>query len=89
MVKDRDIQIKTLDRLRKWERWRESRETVIGRLWSIFTRRVPLPETEELVSLAKYYYPMRADVALYVCDFGENYFDKKKVPLGEIDSCKY
>jgi hypothetical protein len=80
----------TLKRLRKWSE-RKNTQTIflsrLGRLGNLFARRAPLPKHEELVSLAKHYFPLRADVKLYVCDFGENKFNKEEVPLGMIDSC--
>jgi hypothetical protein len=88
-IKERDVQIETLERLRKWEKRREKRATLTGRIASLFTPRLPLPKTEELISLARYYYPLRADVIVYVCDFLENDFNKMEVPLGKIDECKF
>jgi hypothetical protein len=78
----------TLDRLRKWSQWKEAQNTILGRLGSLFRSRPRIPKHEELVSLAKHYFPLRAEVKIYVCDFGENYFEKQEVPLGEIDNCR-
>lgn len=46
------------------------------------------PDPAALVEMAKYYYPPRGDLKVYICDFGKDRFSKKDVPLGKIDEGK-
>jgi hypothetical protein len=77
----------TLSKLRAWSKWKAKENTIFGWLGWLFRSPPALPDHEELVNLAKHYFPLRADVIVHVCDFGENYFHKEEVPLGEIDNC--
>ncbi|KAL8945436.1 MAG: hypothetical protein Q9211_000039 [Gyalolechia sp. 1 TL-2023] len=48
-------------------------------------RRPPLPAKEELVSLAQYYYPARADVKVQVCDFGVGRAERTEITIGQVE----
>ena len=48
-------------------------------------RESPLPDTEELKSLAIHYYPPRAELKCHVCDFGPGRAERKEVELGQIE----
>ncbi|KAL9629688.1 MAG: hypothetical protein Q9164_006768, partial [Protoblastenia rupestris] len=48
-------------------------------------RQSPLPHVEELKSLARHYYPPRAEVKCHICDFGEGKAEHKIVNLGQLE----
>ena len=48
-------------------------------------REAPLPHVEELKSLARHYYPPRAELKCHVCDFGEGKAEHKIIDLGQIE----
>jgi hypothetical protein len=85
----RDIHIATLDQLRKWAEWKKNEKNVIGRLQHAFRFRPKPPLKEDIIKMAKHYYPMRADVILNVCDFGKTSFKRTKVRFAEIEDCMY
>jgi len=45
----------------------------------------PLPDTEELKSLARHYYPPRSEIKCHVCDFGDGRAEHKEVDLGQLE----
>ena len=49
-------------------------------------RRTPLPHVEELKSLARHYYPPRAELKCHVCDFGEGRAEHTVVDLGQLEN---
>ncbi|KAH0565257.1 hypothetical protein GP486_001354 [Trichoglossum hirsutum] len=51
-----------------------------------FFRRPPLPRDQELISLARHFFPPRMELRVHVCDFGDNRFDHFEIPLGRIES---
>ncbi|KAL9125665.1 MAG: hypothetical protein Q9217_005160 [Psora testacea] len=54
--------------------------------WAISRfQRTPLPQAEELESLARHYYPPRAELKCHVCDFGEGRAEHKVVDLGQLE----
>lgn len=80
----------TMAKLRKWADWKSEADGLRGFI-STYIKHGPqpsLPNHENTISLAKYYYPNRGDLAVYVCDFGEGRFEKKEITLGDIDDCK-
>lgn len=81
----------TLDELRKWkqqgERSRSFRKSIKDTLQ--FRPRPHLPSHQDIIDMAKYYYPLRADVKVFVCDFGLNRFEKTEVPLGSVSKYFY
>lgn len=81
----------TLEELRAWRRRAQRGETVDGLLKNAldFQSRARLPAQGDLLSMAKYYYPLRADVRVFVCDFGDNRFEKAEVPLRMIGDCMF
>ncbi|KAI4248411.1 MAG: hypothetical protein L6R40_000970 [Gallowayella cf. fulva] len=48
-------------------------------------RRPDLPSTDELVGLARHYYPARADLKVQVCDFGLGRAERNEICLGQIE----
>ncbi|KAL8866196.1 MAG: hypothetical protein Q9174_006444, partial [Haloplaca sp. 1 TL-2023] len=48
-------------------------------------RRPPLPPKDDLVSLARHYYPARADLKVQVCDFGLGRAERTEITLGQIE----
>ena len=73
-------------RLVKWAN--TENKTWTERLLSFFIPRfkqAPLPDNEELKSLARHYYPPRAELKCHVCDFGEGKAHHEIVDLGKIE----
>jgi hypothetical protein len=77
----------TLRKLRIWAASKNKR-SVAQYFESFFTKKVDLPSQKEVVGLAKYHYPLRGNVSVYICDFGDDRFEEKEIKLGEIESCK-
>lgn len=77
----------TLQALRAWVAAKEKTLGVKGFLKKFLRLdHVPrLPHLAEIVDMAKYYYPPRGDVKVYICDFGKDRFSKQEVPLGRVD----
>ncbi|KAI4252371.1 MAG: hypothetical protein L6R42_007993, partial [Xanthoria sp. 1 TBL-2021] len=48
-------------------------------------RRPDLPSKEELIGLARHYYPARADLKVQVCDFGLGRAERNEITLGQIE----
>lgn len=48
-------------------------------------RRPPLPPKDELVGLARHYYPARADLKVQVCDFGLGRAERTEITLGQVE----
>ena len=48
-------------------------------------KRPPLPKHEELIQLAKHYYPPRGELKVHVCDFGEGRAEHAEITLGEVE----
>ncbi|KAI4125314.1 MAG: hypothetical protein LQ338_004328 [Usnochroma carphineum] len=48
-------------------------------------RRPPLPHRDELLGLARHYYPARADLKVQVCDFGLDRAERNEISLGQIE----
>ncbi|KAL8969187.1 MAG: hypothetical protein Q9183_002111 [Haloplaca sp. 2 TL-2023] len=48
-------------------------------------RRPPLPPKDDLVGLARHYYPARADLKVQVCDFGLGRAERTETTLGQIE----
>ncbi|KAL8887912.1 MAG: hypothetical protein Q9192_006256 [Flavoplaca navasiana] len=49
------------------------------------SRRPDLPSKEELIGLARHYYPARADLKVQVCDFGLGRAERNEITLGQIE----
>jgi hypothetical protein len=84
---ERENHDKTLNQLRLWNASKKKRTTVAGFLAGLFQPMPSLPSQKEIVDLAKYHYPLRGNIPVYICDFGDNQFDKKEITIGEIQSC--
>ncbi|KAL8675232.1 MAG: hypothetical protein Q9168_000352 [Polycauliona sp. 1 TL-2023] len=48
-------------------------------------RRPDLPSKEELLGLARHYYPARADLKVQVCDFGLGRAERTEITLGQVE----
>ncbi|KAL8705938.1 MAG: hypothetical protein Q9201_000993 [Fulgogasparrea decipioides] len=48
-------------------------------------RRPPLPPKDDLIGLARHYYPARADLKVQVCDFGLGRAERTEITLGQIE----
>ncbi|KAL9584463.1 MAG: hypothetical protein Q9212_002102 [Teloschistes hypoglaucus] len=48
-------------------------------------RRPPLPPKEDLLGLARHYYPARADLKVQVCDFGLGRAERHEIALGQVE----
>ncbi|KAL8772056.1 MAG: hypothetical protein Q9209_002722 [Squamulea sp. 1 TL-2023] len=48
-------------------------------------RRPTLPSKDELIGLARHYYPARADLKVQVCDFGLGRAERTEITLGQIE----
>jgi hypothetical protein len=76
--------------LLKLIRWADA-DVQTGKDWILyalrFFRRPPLPKDQELISLARHFYPPRMELKVHVCDFGDNRFNHSEISLGEIERC--
>ncbi|KAL8853448.1 MAG: hypothetical protein Q9221_001765 [Calogaya cf. arnoldii] len=48
-------------------------------------RRPDLPSKDELIQLARHYYPARADLKVQICDFGLGRAERNEITLGQIE----
>jgi hypothetical protein len=80
----------TLNQLREWVDAKSTPTTINGILAKALNLFLgpSLPIHDRLVGLAKYHYPLRRDVKLYVCDFGDGQFQKREVFFANIDEGK-
>lgn len=81
----------TVKELREWRRKVDRSDSFRGMLKHHF-RIIPhanLPSKGDILSMAKYYYPLRKEIKIYVCDFGADRFQKIDVPLGQIEEHLY
>jgi len=80
----------TLNLLRDWVASKKAAKTLRGALKQIFTLKGPvhLPLHDDMIQLARYHYPLRCELMVYVCDFGEGRFEKKEVKFCDIDTGK-
>lgn len=76
-----------LNELRNWRASLNKPNTFWGYVRRTFEigHHVHLPHQQDLVDMAKYYYPIRSEVKVHICDFGLNRFEKHEVPLGRIE----
>lgn len=74
-----------LEQLRGWRRRQRARKTIKGWLKSSLEHKWQLPRHDELVAMVHYYYPSRADVKIYICDFGADRFKKRVIRMGDLD----
>lgn len=82
----------TLKRLQTWYQWDETRRSspMEYMLSNVGIRRRPAcPDEQELLSLALYYFPPRAELKAIVCDFGDGKFHRFERSLGGIEASKY
>ena len=73
-------------RLKKWadKKSRPPKDVLLGLLFETY-QQPPLPEHEELVRLAKHYYPPRGELKVHVCDFGEGRAEHSEITLGDVE----
>ena len=74
------------ERLRKWAdtRTRTAMDSIRGLFWEQY-RPEPLPSQQELIDLAKHYYPPRGQLKVHVCDFGVGRAEHTEITLGEVE----
>lgn len=73
-------------RLKRWadKKSRPAKDMMLG-LFSEASQQPPLPKHEELVRLAKHYYPPRGELKVHVCDFGLGRAEHHEITLGEVE----
>ena len=77
-------QCDTLNRLRSWYDWDQGRRTSLTRfcLSKLRLSKRPLrPKQDEIISLATYYFLLRKDLSITVCDFGAGKFESNEYSL--------
>ena len=82
-------QRRVLSRLKAWHDWDENRHKSLRNflLSKIgYPRRPSRPNDSELIQLALYFFPPRAKLKVILCDYGDNYFERSEVMLGEIET---
>lgn len=74
------------ERLRRWAdtRARTTTDMVKGLFLDQY-RAEPLPSDQELINLAKHYYPPRGELKVHVCDFGVGRAEHTEITLGEVE----
>lgn len=74
------------ERLRRWAdtRTMPMKDQIKGLLFEEH-RQQPLPSHEELIALAKHYYPPRGQLKVHVCDFGLGRAEHTEITLGEVE----
>lgn len=77
----------TLNALRAWAAAKAETQGIRRIIRGILRRNrtVPYPNKADLVDMARYYYPLRGDIKVHVCDFGKGRFEKQEIPLGSLD----
>ena len=81
-------QRQTLDRLKQWAdaAIRPSIDWVLSFALKCYRR--PLrPDDEELITLARHFYPLRGELRVHVCDFGDDHAEHFETKLAEIERC--
>ncbi len=74
------------ERLRRWADTRS--RTVMDSVQGLFMkeyRSESLPSQQELIDLAKHYYPPRGELTVHVCDFGLGRAEHTEITLGEVE----
>lgn len=78
-----------LKRLKAWHHWDANRHKSLSKflLSNIgYPRRPDCPDESDLLSIAKYYFPPRAELKVIVCDYGTGRFNRFEETLGKIES---
>lgn len=78
-----------LRRLKAWHDWHGYRHKSLKTflLSKIgYPRRPHCPDESNLLSLAKYYFPPRAELEVVVCDYGDGRFRRFEESIGKIES---
>ena len=78
-----------LSQLKAWHNWDDARhESLRHFLLDLFrlTRRPKCPQNNELLSLARYYFPVRAEQKATICDFGDGRFETFEQTLPDINA---
>ena len=73
-------------RLKRWadKKAMPAKDWVRGLLAEDY-KRSPLPKHEELIKLAKHYYPPRGELKVHLCDFGEGRAEQTEIKLGDVE----
>lgn len=77
----------TLNRLRSWHNWDQGRRISLTQFClskSRLSKRPACPNEDELISLATYYFPLRQDLKVTVCDFGAGRFERSEHSLTAV-----
>ncbi|KAG8534270.1 uncharacterized protein KY384_001114 [Bacidia gigantensis] len=83
---ENEVQREIYRRLVKWEDTKHVGWTDYMLSWLLqHFRHSPIPDSEELKSLARHYYPPRSELKCHVCDFGPGKAEHKVVDLGQIE----
>ncbi|KAL8823570.1 MAG: hypothetical protein Q9191_005733, partial [Dirinaria sp. TL-2023a] len=74
------------ERLRRWADTRSMplKDRIKGLLFDEHKQQ-PLPSYQELIALAKHYYPPRGQLKVHVCDFGLGRAEHTEITLGEVE----
>ena len=83
-----------LKRLKAWHRWEQDRQrSLVDYLLRTSPAIVPrpaIPSDEELLGLAEYYFPLREELVVTVCDYlAAGGADVRVVTVGGLDQCMY
>jgi hypothetical protein len=84
---EQEIHRRILNKLRKWAAWKTQAESIPGSLKQLFkwNPAVHPPTHDEIFALARHHYPLRSELTIYVCDFGDGRFEKMEVKFCDID----
>lgn len=86
IIEENDIQRRVHKRLVRWKetQYKGWKEYLLSWAFPQY-REAPQPDPEELKSLARHYYPPRAEIKCHVCDFGDGRAEHKVVDLGQLE----
>lgn len=73
------------EKLKRWADKKIPGNNWLGNLLDVKYTRPPLPKHEELVKLAKHYYPPRGELKVHVCDFGQGRAEHTEIALGDVE----
>lgn len=74
------------NRLKDWaDSQVETTKGIIPRWLYSRGKKTSLPKTEELLTLARHYYPPRGELRVHVCDFGQGHAEHTEITLGQIE----
>ena len=86
-----DSQRAVLKRLKAWHQWDTDRYKSLGNFLMSkagFPKRPICPSDDQLVSLARHFFPPRWSLKVVVCDFGDGRFERCETNLLNVEKCK-